>query len=150
MSGCGQCAWRCARARAPVDALVAQVVGELHLAAVRQEGVQVLLKLRLRALRERQAGALRQVPHVLGLHRGCRRTCSHQRHPRARTEPGSAALRVCLETPPWCAALLAATGAATDVACANPPRRSSQHSWLSAARSWQNCPSHRKLMCSTY
>ncbi len=55
----------------PVDALVAQIVGELHLAAVRQEAVQVLLKLPLRALRQRRPRALRQVPQVLVLHRSC-------------------------------------------------------------------------------
>ena len=63
---------------APVDALVAQVVRELNFAAVRQEGVQVLLKFLLGALRQRQPGALRQVPHVLVLHGRCRRTCSSQ------------------------------------------------------------------------
>ena len=57
--------------RSPIDALIAQVIGQLNLSPVREEGIQVLLKLLLSALRQWRPCAVREVAHVLILHRGC-------------------------------------------------------------------------------
>lgn len=54
-------------ASVPVDALVAEVIGELGLPALRQERVQVLLKLCLRADAQWRPPAHLQVAAVLGL-----------------------------------------------------------------------------------
>jgi hypothetical protein len=45
--------------RSPIDALIAQVIGQLHLSPVREEGVQVLLKLLLSALHQWRPRAVR-------------------------------------------------------------------------------------------